>query len=92
VASIAGAVSQEDYLSVAEGTTMLRTIMISRQILSGLRNTADRELDDLVLSLPMLSWNQVFLEVDRLSRTGEVQLSSKGGVYWLRLGPRSKEG
>jgi hypothetical protein len=36
--------------------------------------------------LPALSWNQVFLEVDRLSRTGEVQVTSKAGIYWLRLG------
>ena len=72
---------------------MPRTQMIRRQILNGLRKTTERGLDDLVLSMPALSWNQVFLEVDRLSRAGEVQIISRDGVYWLRLGlhPKSDE-
>lgn len=36
------------------------------------------QLDDLVLRLPELTWNQVFLEVDRLSRTGQVRVTAMG--------------
>jgi hypothetical protein len=44
------------------------------------------QLDDLVLSLPELTWNQVFLEVDRLSRTGQVRVTAMGeGTYTIWL-------
>jgi hypothetical protein len=40
----------------------------------------------LVLRLPGLTWNQVFLEIDRLSRTGQVRVTAMGeGTYALRL-------
>lgn len=67
---------------------MITPSTIRTQILKGLRKAADRELDELVSSLPALSWNQVFLEVDRLSRTGEVQITSRDGIYWVRLASR----
>ncbi|MEW6246307.1 MAG: hypothetical protein AB1555_06305 [Nitrospirota bacterium] len=39
-------------------------------------------LEDVVLQCPGLTWNQVFLELDRLSRNGQVQLRLKSpGVY-----------
>ena len=65
--------------------------------MSQLRTVADRiidavhcapgcQLDDLSLSLPELSWNQVFLEVDRLSRTGQVRMTAMGeGTYTIWL-------
>jgi hypothetical protein len=56
------------------------------RILKAMRRAPGCQLDDLVLSLPGLTWNQVFLEVDRLSRTGQVRVTAKGrGVYTLRL-------
>ena len=43
------------------------------------------EMEELVLQCEGLSWNQVFLEIDRLSRCGEVQLIQKRpGVYTVR--------
>jgi hypothetical protein len=43
-------------------------------------------------SLSDLSWSQVFLEVDRLSREGQVQVTfANGGGYMIRL-PEHKEG
>lgn len=43
-------------------------------------------LEELVVACPGLTWNQVFLEVDRLSRTGQVQLTRAGaGKYAVRL-------
>lgn len=42
--------------------------------------------EQLVGTCPGLTWNQIFLEVDRLSRAGHVQLSqAKPGGYCIRL-------
>jgi hypothetical protein len=39
-------------------------------------------LDEITLECPNLTWNQVFCEIDRLSRTGQVRLTAKGrGLY-----------
>jgi hypothetical protein len=58
---------------------------ITSQILKALCKGSGIELDALVLSLPALDWNQVFLEVDRLSRTGAVRMTSKDRRYWVSL-------
>jgi len=43
-------------------------------------------LEDLVLECPDLTWNQVFITIDRLSREGALTLTPKGrGVYTLHL-------
>lgn len=43
-------------------------------------------LEELALECPDLTWNQVFLVVDRLSRTGQLHLARKGpGVYAVRV-------
>ena len=60
--------------------------IVADRILDALHSTPDCQLDDLVLSLPELTWNQVFLEVDRLSRTGQVRMMAiGGGTYTIRL-------
>jgi hypothetical protein len=69
---------------------MLPQRTTTSQILKALRRSSDIELDELVSSLPALGWNQIFLEVDRLSRTGAVRVTSKAGLYWLSLGPVEK--
>ncbi|HSA87557.1 MAG TPA: hypothetical protein VLE46_15385 [Nitrospira sp.] len=40
-------------------------------------------LEDLILQCPNLTWNQIFLELDRLSRTGEVRLRLRGGCQYV---------
>jgi hypothetical protein len=35
-------------------------------------------LEEVVLECPDLTWNQVFCEIDRMSRTGQVRLTPKG--------------
>jgi len=43
------------------------------------------ELEEIVLECEGLTWNQVFLAIDRLSRSGDVQLRIKRpGVYAVR--------
>jgi hypothetical protein len=59
---------------------------VADRILEALRRAPGCQLDDLEFSLPDLTWNQVFLEVDRMSRTGQVRVQSKGeGIYTLML-------
>jgi hypothetical protein len=48
--------------------------------------TPGTALDDIVLECPDLSWNQVFLEMDRLTRCRSVRLMPKGqGPYTMHL-------
>jgi hypothetical protein len=43
-------------------------------------------LDDIVLECPDLTWNQVFIAIDRLSREGALKLTPKGrGLYTVHL-------
>jgi hypothetical protein len=43
-------------------------------------------LEELVLACPTLTWNQVFMEVDRLSRDGTLILERKHpGIYIIHL-------
>ena len=43
-------------------------------------------LDDIVLECSDLTWSQVFLAIDRLSREGALTLTPKGhGLYTIRL-------
>ncbi len=40
------------------------------------------QLEEVVLECPGLTWNQVFCELDRMSRAGQVKLTMKGpGLY-----------
>lgn len=49
-------------------------------------------LDELVSACSGLTWNQVFLAVDRLSRTGRVQLTRAGvGKYAVRLSSHTRQ-
>lgn len=59
---------------------------VRTHILDALRRKAECELEELVRVCPAFTWNQVFLEVDRLSRTGELRLvPRRAGVYAVRL-------
>ena len=53
-------------------------------ILETIRHQPNCNLDMLVRACPQYTWNQVFLEVDRLSRTGDIELSSpRPGQYTM---------
>jgi hypothetical protein len=59
---------------------------VTDRILGQVQRTHGCDLDTLTKSLSDLSWGQVFLEVDRLSREGQVQVSlDTGGRYMIRL-------
>ena len=50
---------------------------LADRILDAVHRAPGCQLDELV-SVPELTWNQVFLEVDRLSRTGQVRMTAMG--------------
>jgi hypothetical protein len=59
---------------------------VTDRILGAVQRTHGCDLDTLTNSLTDLSWSQVFLEVDRLSREGQVLVSlDTGGHYMIRL-------
>jgi hypothetical protein len=70
----------EDRASKRPGLT------ITGLILQTIRRQPNCNLDALVRACPAYTWNQVFLEVDRLSRTGEIELASAGpGEYTMNM-------
>ena len=70
---------------------MLQLGTVADRILDVVHGAPGCQLDDLVLNLPGLTWNQVFLEVDRLSRTGQVRVTAMGkGTYAIRLPNKEK--
>jgi hypothetical protein len=55
-------------------------------IFAAVRHANECDLEELVRVCPSYTWNQVFMEVDRLSRTGELRLLHKGrGRYAVSL-------
>jgi hypothetical protein len=75
-----GKTYEEESLSRRGGLT------ITGLILQTIRRSPNCNLDALVRACPEYTWNQVFLEVDRLSRTGEIELASAGpGQYTMSI-------
>ncbi len=65
---------------------MVQSITVTDQILDVIRQHPGCLLEEVVLACPTISWNQVFKEVDRLSRTGQIRLMQTGmGIYTVRL-------
>ncbi len=57
---------------------MLREDTVGEEILEVVRANPDCTLEELTQRLDWLSWSQVFLEVDRLSRSGQLILTQTG--------------
>jgi hypothetical protein len=65
---------------------------VTNRILGEVKRSQGCDLDTLARSLPEFTWNQVFLEVDRLSRQGQVLVTfGAEGRYMIRL-PEQKKG
>lgn len=59
---------------------------LREHILAVLREKGPKMLDELVHHCPAATWNRVFLEVDKLSRSSDVHLApGRGGRYEVRL-------
>jgi hypothetical protein len=65
---------------------------VTDRILGTVQRTHGCDLDTLTNSLTDLSWGQVFLEVDRLSRDGQVLVTlGTGGRYMIRMPAHDRE-
>jgi len=65
---------------------------VTDRVLGQVQRTHGCDLDTLTKSLSDLSWSQVFLEVDRLSRDGQIQVTlDNEGRYMIRLPDHNKE-
>ncbi len=63
-----------------------RTSDITGKIVQMVKHRQACDMEDLLEACPTYTWNQIFLEVDRLSRTGELRLFSKrAGNYTVTL-------
>ena len=59
---------------------------ITGKIVQMVKHRQACDMEDLLEACDSYTWNQVFLEVDRLSRTGELRLFSKrAGKYTVTL-------
>ncbi|MGQ0694429.1 MAG: DUF2934 domain-containing protein [Nitrospiraceae bacterium] len=66
--------------------TVEKTKSITMQVLESLQRNPVCEFDQLVEDCTNFTWNQIFYEVDRLSRLGQLFLTPVGrGHYSLRL-------
>ena len=64
---------------------------VTDRILRAVKQSHGCDLDTLATSLPELTWNQVFFEIDRLSRNGKVVVTfGAGGRYMIQLPERKK--
>lgn len=79
---------QEPYHTVARSASDDNVAATILNVFSGLQKC---DLDMFIRACPSLTWNQVFSEVDRLSRMGQLRLSYLGqGQYSIEL-PQASE-
>jgi len=65
---------------------MAHSQAVADRIIEAVSHSPGCLFEELVLACSDLTWNQVFSEVDRLSRTGQLLLTKKGpGGYAVRL-------
>ncbi|MFM8552545.1 MAG: hypothetical protein ACKOCD_09635 [Nitrospiraceae bacterium] len=55
---------------------------VEQRLLTTLRVQGEQTMEQLASVLPTVSWSQVFLAVDRLSRSGLVSLRRDGGCRY----------
>ncbi len=53
------------------------------RILQAVLHRPGRVMEDLLLDCPGLTWNQIFFEIDRLSREGRVRLAMEGPARYV---------
>lgn len=64
---------------------MLRQDLVANQILEVVKVHPGCGLDELTRLLPDVSWSEVFVEVDRLSRSGQLRLTRSGSEFLAKL-------
>ena len=65
---------------------MSRIDDIEQEVLEVIVRSPSSMLDDIALQCPDLTWNQIFIAIDRLSREGMLTLTPTGrGLYTVHL-------
>jgi len=57
---------------------------ITDRILEFLQSSPECEFEALVSRYPEFTWNELFLEVGRLNRTGQVKVTRGVGVFTIK--------
>ncbi|HSL04980.1 MAG TPA: hypothetical protein VK901_15740 [Nitrospiraceae bacterium] len=71
---------------------MVQEIRVEDQVIDIVRRVHVCDLEEVVRQCADLTWNQVFLAVDRLSRSGKIMLVRRGrGMYTVTF-PHQQEG
>jgi len=63
---------------------------ITDRILEMLQGSLECEFEALVASYPEFTWNELFQEVSRLNRAGQVIITRNVGVFTVRHAPVMK--
>jgi hypothetical protein len=73
------------------GAELGRRFTVEQWVLSVLMERGERSLDELGQSLPEMNWAQLFLAIDKLSRSGKICLRrAKDGDYIVGLSASGK--
>ena len=66
--------------------------VVEDQVIDVIQHTGACDIEEVARQCSTLTWNQVFLAVDHLSRCGEIELVPKGrGLYTVTL-PNRQDG
>ena len=57
---------------------------ITDRILEFLRGSSECEFEALVTRYPEFTWNELYLEVGRLSRMGQVKITRGVGIFTIK--------
>jgi hypothetical protein len=57
---------------------------ITSRILESLQGSSECEFETLVTGLPQFTWNEIFSEVSRLSRMGQIIITRGVGIFTIR--------
>lgn len=68
--------AQESFLSAENQKELMRETKDT--IMQVIIRSPGCSLEEIILECPDQTWNQVFCEIDRMSRTGQVRLTPKG--------------
>lgn len=63
----------------------MKSPSVSNRVLDAVRRSPGILVEEVALACPTLTWHQVFMEVDRLTRNGELRMQAEGsGAYSVR--------
>ena len=75
-----------------QGWYMALHTTVEDQVVGVLHRTQTCDLEEVTRQCTNLTWNQVFLAIDRLSRSGEIILMPRGrGMYTLTFPHRQED-